>query len=43
MGVTIAVYIVEGRKWYWNFKIALCIIIADIMGAYTGISIACGL
>jgi glycerol uptake facilitator-like aquaporin len=43
MGVTVAVYIIEGRHWKKNFPIALTVIIADILGAYTGIAIACGL
>ena len=43
MSVTLAVYIVEGRNWKKNIPIALTVIIADILGGYTGIAIACGL
>lgn len=43
MGVTVAVYIIEGRNWKKNLPIALTVIVADILGAYTGIGIACGL
>jgi glycerol uptake facilitator-like aquaporin len=39
-GVTLAVYIVEG-KWRKNISIAGTVWIADILGAYTGIGVAC--
>ena len=39
-GVTLAVYIVEG-KWRRNLPIAVTIWIADILGAYSGIGVAC--
>lgn len=44
-GVTTAVFIVTTTKENWkkNIQIALIVIIADILGAYTGIAIACGL
>ena len=38
-GVTIAVYIIEG-KWRKNLPTAAVIITADIFGAYAGIGIA---
>ena len=41
-GVTVAVYLIE-RKWRKNLPVMIVIIIADIMGAYTGILIAIGL
>jgi hypothetical protein len=43
MGVTLAVFIVEGKYWRKNILIALTVMIADIFGGYTGIAIACGL
>jgi len=43
MGVTVAVYIVEYEHWKKNLPIAITVIIADLLGAYTGIGIACGL
>jgi len=41
-GVTIAIYLIE-RKWIKNLPIMVVIIIADILGAYTGILVAIGL
>jgi glycerol uptake facilitator-like aquaporin len=43
MAVTLGVYIVEGKHWKRNIPIALTVIVADILGGYTGIAIACGL
>ncbi len=43
MAVTVGVYIVEGRNWKKNLPIAIIVIIADILGGYTGIAVACGL
>ena len=43
MAVTLGVYIVEGRHWKRNLPIFLVVVIADILGGYTGIAIACGL
>ena len=42
MSVTIAVYIIE-RKWLKNIRIALIIIIADLLGATVGILLAIAL
>lgn len=42
MGVTVAIYIIE-QKWKKNLPVAIVIILADIMGAYTGILLAIGL
>jgi hypothetical protein len=41
--VTTAVYIMEIHNWKRNVKIALVIYISDILGAYTGIAVACGI
>jgi glycerol uptake facilitator-like aquaporin len=41
-GVTVAIYIIEG-KWVKNLITLIVIIIADILGAYTGILLAIGL
>ena len=43
MGVTLAIFIVEYEHWRKNIKIALTVIIAGILGAYTGIAVACGI
>lgn len=41
--VTISVFIVEYKNWRRNWPICCLILLVDILGAYTGIAIACGL
>ena len=41
--VTTSVFIVEYKNWRKNLSIAGTIYVSDILGAYTGIAVACGL